>query len=347
MHMNLSYTPHIVSSDPALHRVGRFHIQRELGRGAIGSVYLGHDPVIDRQVAIKTFDSRIAGAQKKQFEQRLINEARAAGRLSHPHIVTIFDASCENDIAYIAMEYLHGNALSARLKSGDRFHSDEVATIIWKIADALDYAHKNGVIHRDIKPANIFMVGDQPKLLDFGIARAPNRVSDKPAEAEPYTLFQNNLLGTPNYMSPEQALGEPVDLRTDIYSLGAVMYEMLVGSRPFKSSDNTRLLHQIAHKNPSAPHALDARIPLMLSHIVLKAMNKRPEKRYQTADEMAQDIKRHMIAEKRIKRRRQQDVSDSDQSEAAPPASNRHSIYWIACTAGLMILALLGTAFLS
>jgi serine/threonine protein kinase len=345
--MNLSYAQQFVPSDPAVKRVGRFHILRELGRGAIGSVYLAHDPVIDRQVAIKTFNPRLTSAEKKQYEQQLINEARAAGRLSHPHIVTIFDASSEGNMPYIAMEYLPGAELSKRLESGERFHSDEVATIIWKIADALVYAHKNGVIHRDIKPANIFMVGDQPKLFDFGIARAPNRVSDKPLDDEPYTLFRNNLLGTPNYMSPEQALGEPVDERTDIYSLGAVMYEMLVGCKPFKSIDSTRLLQQIIHKNPPAPHALVVGVPLILSHIVSKAMSKRPDTRYQHAEEMAQDIKRYMVTEKRIKRRQQQDSSESEQPEITNQPAKGRGIYWFGCAIGLAVLAALGMKLVS
>jgi serine/threonine protein kinase len=345
--MNLSYSPHPAPAEPAVNRVGRFHILRELGRGAIGSVYLGHDPVIDRQVAIKTFKPDLTSADKKRYEQQLINEARAAGRLSHPHIVTIFEASCEGSAPYIAMEYLQGTELSKRLDTDDRFHPDEVATIIWKIADALEYAHKNGVIHRDIKPANIFMVGDQPKLVDFGIARAPNRVSDKLVDDESYTLFRNNLLGTPNYMSPEQALGEPVDMRTDIYSLGAVMYEMLVGRRPFKSSDSTRLLQQIIHKNPPAPHALDADIPLILSHIVLKAMSKHPDKRYQHAEEMAQDIKRYMVTEKRIKRRQQQDSSLSEQLEIMPRTPKGRRIFWLGCAVGLVALAMLGSTLTS
>ncbi len=327
-----------------MNRVGRFHILRELGHGALGSVFLGHDPVIDRHVAIKTFHPRLTPVEKKQYEQHLINEARAAGRLSHPHIVTIYDASCEGGVSYIAMEYLQGMELSKRLDTGDRFQPDAVATIIWKIADALDYAHKNGVIHRDIKPGNIFMVGDQPKLLDFGIARSPNRVPDNSANSEPYTLFRNNLLGTPNYMSPEQASGEPVDIRTDVYSLGAVMYEMLAGCKPFKSSDNIRLLQQIAYKNPAAPHVLDAGIPVILSHIVMKAMSKRPEKRYQNAEEMAQDIKRYMVAEKRTKRRQQQESAPAVQLEAATPVPARKGgrIFWLCCAAGLTMLAMVG-----
>ena len=223
-------------ASPAVSRIGRFYITRELGRGTVGCVYLGHDPVIGRDIAIKTYNPRLTPAERHRHEQQFINEARAAGLLSHPHIVTVYDASIENGTTYIAMEYLRGRELDKLLDSGHRFTPDDVASIVWKIADALDHAHQREVIHRDVKPANIFMVtDDQPKLVDFGIARAPNRVADKNANPDdPVTLLMGNrLLGTPNYMSPEQATGKPVDARTDIYSLGAVMCEMLWGANPF------------------------------------------------------------------------------------------------------------------
>ncbi|CAN5145705.1 hypothetical protein BH11PSE11_BH11PSE11_06150 [soil metagenome] len=284
-------------------RIGRFYITRELGRGSIGTVYLAHDPIIDRDVALKTFSARMTVNDRKQHEQTLINEARAAGRLSHPNIVTIFEASSEGGTTYIAMEYLKGRELSRMLDKKHKFTADEVATIIWKVADAMDYAHKNNVIHRDIKPANIFMVSDnQPKVVDFGIARSPNRVSDREMhQDQAYTLFHNNLLGTPNYMSPEQAMGRTVDARTDIYSLGAVMYEMLAGRKPFQASGD-QLLQAIAHKAPSSPREVNPDVPAILSKIVMMAMSKRPEKRYQTAEEMALDLKRYLSQERRARR---------------------------------------------
>lgn len=325
--MASSYAPARSSSAPMINRIGRFHIIRELGRGTVGSVYLGHDPIIDRSVAIKTFNPRLTANEKKRYEQHFINEARAAGRLSHPNIVTIFDASSEGGATYIAMEYLQGLELNKLLEGGNRFTPDEVALIVRRIADALNYAHENGVIHRDIKPANIFMLGDnQPKVVDFGIARAPNRVSDQPAQiGQPYTLFRNNLLGTPNYMSPEQALGQPVDLRTDIYSLGAVMYEMLTGSKPFKAHSTGQLLEMITHKIPHAPHLIDPGVPVMLSHIAMKAMSKRIEKRYQHAGEMALDIKRYALTEKRS-RRRQKKISILEQKEPPAVTSSRQRL---------------------
>ena len=307
---------------PAIGRIGRFAITRELGRGSIGTVYLAHDPVIDRAVAIKTFSAKLTPADKRRYEQHFINEARAAGRLSHPNIVTIYDASSEGDATYIAMEYLQGRELSKMLSNSHQFSPEDVASIICKVADALEYAHTNGVIHRDIKPANIFMVGiNQPKLVDFGIARAPNRISHQPVDDQPYTLFQNNLLGTPHYMSPEQAMGRTVDVRTDVYSLGAVMYEMLTGRKPFQSNAPDQLLQAIAHKAVTSPHEIDPKIPMGLSRIVSKAMSKRPDKRFQSADEMALEIKRFMTHERRVRRNVQKSVLESQPEEPIAEAS--------------------------
>lgn len=287
-------------------RIGRFYLTRELGRGTIGCVYLGHDPVIGRDVAIKTFNPRLTPAERHKWQHQFINEARAAGRLSHPHIVTIHDASSEGGTVYIAMEHLQGRTLHRLLDSGHRFRPDEAAAIIWKLADALHHAHRNEVIHRDVKPANIFMVnGDHPKLIDFGIARTPHR-SGEPEEhhSVSHTLFlPNNLLGTPNYMSPEQAQGKDVDARTDIYSLGAVMYEMLTGRMPFHANSAEKLLQQIAYKAPPAPHEVDSDIPMALSLIVMRAMSKRPEKRYQDAEEMAHDLKLYLQKQRRAQHR--------------------------------------------
>lgn len=324
-------------ASPAVTRIGRFYITRELGRGTVGCVYLGHDPVIGRNIAIKTYHPRLTPAECNRHETQFINEARAAGLLSHPHIVTIYDASVEHGITYIAMEYLRGRELDKLLDNGHRFTPDDVASIAWKIADALNHAHQREVVHRDVKPANIFMVADDhPKLVDFSIARAPNRVADKNANPDdPVTLLVGNrLLGTPNYMSPEQAAGKPVDHRTDIYSLGAVMYEMLVGRKPFHSANADKLLQQIAHRAPPAPHEVDARIPLALSEIVMKAMSKRPEKRYETAEKMALDIKRYLVRQRRAKRRVKIPIPALNQRDPRTISISRSGLYW---TIGLLL----------
>jgi serine/threonine protein kinase len=324
---------------PAVTRIGRFYITRELGRGSIGTVYLGHDPIIDRDVAIKAFRNRLPVVERKQFEQQFINEARAAGRLAHPHIVTIYEASSEGDATYIAMEYLQGCELSKLLDEGHRFKPDDVASISWKIADALDHAHKNKVVHRDIKPANIFLVGEhQPKIVDFGIARAPNRLSGQPDQVDPpHTLFRHNVLGTPNYMSPEQALGKSVDVRTDIYSLGAVMYEMLTGHKPFQADSTDKLLQLIAYKAPTPPHEINPDIPRQLSDIVMKAMSKREGKRYQHAEEMMLAIKRYLMRKRRMHERLPKSILPSEAVSSDRPAI-RSPLFWSGCCIAMAAL---------
>jgi serine/threonine protein kinase len=332
-------------TNPAVSRIGRFYVTRELGRGSIGTVYLAHDPTIDRAVAIKTFSARVTALEKRQYEQQFLNEARTTGRLSHPNIVTIYDASSEGGTTFIAMEYLQGRELNKMLDNGHQFAPDDVASIMWKVADALDYAHKNGVIHRDVKPANIFMTSNnQPKVVDFGIARSPNRMANEPIQNDrPYTLFHNNLLGTPNYMSPEQAMGRAVDTRTDVYSLGAVMYEMLTGRKPFQSSDRDQLLQAIAHKAPSSPHEVNPKIPVALSEIVMKAMSKRPDKRFQSAEEMGLKIKRYLTHERRVRRQVQKHVSEPVQTAPAKPPADQSRIFWLG---GSAIAVALATAYL-
>lgn len=285
-------------------RVGRFYLTEKIGKGSNGDVFLGHDPVIDRDVAIKILLSSNSAADKKQREQQFINEARAAGRLSHPNIVTIFDASSEGGTTFIAMEFMQGQDLRHILADGKRYDIIETAGIVSKVADALAYAHANGVIHRDIKPANIFILPNmQPKVLDFGIARAPNRVLDE-SGAQAHTLFNNNILGTPNYMSPEQATGKQVNALTDVYSLGAVMYEMLTMQKPFQTQEIDKLLNQIAHKMPKAPTEIAPNVPASLSKIVMKAMQKNPADRYQSAADMSLALKRFLARDKKLKHKR-------------------------------------------
>jgi eukaryotic-like serine/threonine-protein kinase len=295
-----------VNPDLPTRRVGRFYLTKKLGTGTSGSVYLGHDPVIDREVAIKILDNQANPSGKKQREQQFINEARAAGRLSHSNIVTIYDASSEGNTTYIAMEFLRGKDLGELIASGTHFDVIETVSIIRKIALALAYAHSNGVIHRDIKPANIFILEDkQPKIVDFGIARAPNRMADSDGSA-PATLFNNNILGTPNYMSPEQAMGLPVNSLTDVYSLGAVMYEMLTGQKPFQGRDMDKLLQKIVRKMPTPPSEVNSRISKSLSNIVLTAMQKNPAMRFKDAEEMARALEKYIARDQRLKQKRQQ-----------------------------------------
>ena len=324
-----SNPPQIHSSMTPIKKVGRFLLYRELGRGAIGTVYFGHDPVIDRAVAIKIFHNLPSSQEKKQRDQIFMNEARAAGRLSHPNIITIFDASSEGTASFIAMEYLQGQDLRQYLADNKPLPYLVAAQMLQKIAEGLEYAHNEGVIHRDIKPANIFIQENmQTKLVDFGIARAVKRETTANAE-QPATLFNNNILGTPNYMSPEQAQARPVDKLTDIYSLGAVMYEMLTRQKPFQSRDMDSLIHMIINKPIKAPHEINSDIPLALSKIAVKAMSKTPDKRYQSAAEMALELRRYVLAEKR------------DQKQAAEKSSRKNDkaegergrLFWLSCIA--------------
>ncbi|GGC58383.1 serine/threonine protein kinase [Undibacterium terreum] len=329
-------TPPTIPTSPGLtkRRVGRFYLTSELGKGSNGAVFLGHDPVIDRDVAIKTLSltSTPGLAEKKQREQQFINEARAAGRLSHPNIVTIYDASSEGGTTFIAMEFLQGQDLREALASGRRFESLETANIVSKVAGALAYAHENGVIHRDIKPANIFILpNNQPKVVDFGIARAPNRILSDQANPE-QTLFNNNILGTPNYMSPEQALGQQVTAATDVYSLGAVMYEMLTQQKPFQGQNIDKLLQQIAHKTPKFPSELSSNIPVALSNIVMKAMQKDPADRYASAAEMGEALDKFLERDKRLKRKRGR-PSDSLATDIQEQAPERGTLFWLSCAA--------------
>lgn len=304
--MNFPIAEPAVQSTPAISRVGRFYVLRELGRGTTGCVYLAHDPVIGRDIAVKTLHPQLSAIERARYAGQFVNEARAAGLLAHPHIITIHDANIEHGSTYIAMEYLQGRELEKILDSGHRYRPDEVASIIWKLADALDHAHGRQVIHRDVKPANIFMVGDnQPKLVDFGIACAPNRTYVQGSDEDRYAQAQKpgTVAGTPNYMPPEQALGRQVDERADIYSLGVVMYEMLAGCKPFQSDDPEKLLHLITTRAPRAPNEIDPKVPIALSDIAMKAMNRRPERRYQSARALARDLKHYVVRERRTRKR--------------------------------------------
>lgn len=308
-------------------KVGRFLLYRELGRGAIGTVYFGHDPVIDRDVAIKIFHNLPTAQDKKQRDQIFMNEARAAGRLSHPNIITIFDASTEGNVSYIAMEFLQGQDLRQFLSENKPMPYLFVAQMMQKIAEGLDYAHNEGVIHRDIKPANIFISENMTaKLVDFGIARAVKRETSENQETHA-TLFNNNILGTPNYMSPEQAQAKPVDKLTDVYSLGAVMYEILTRQKPFQSRDMDTLLHMIINKPVKAPHEVNDEVPLALSRIVLRAMSKAPDKRYQSASEMAQELRRYVLMEKRDQK------MEAIKSEQGDKPEKYGRLFWISCIA--------------
>lgn len=263
--------------------IGRFQVREEIGRGSNGVVYSAHDPVLGREVAIKAVPLTADPQYREQVEAGFLNEARAAGRLSHPHIVTIFDAGRSGDLAYIAMERLHGRDLHEVLCAGNPLPLRQVASLIARVADAVHYAHKRGLIHRDIKPSNIFLLRDgKPKVLDFGVAM--------PLAGDPGGTQRRQLIGTPNYMSPEQALGRHIDGRSDIFSLGAILYELIAGRRAFDGSSIDETLAQVISDEPAPIEKLRSDVPAPLLAAVRRALAKDVDARYQSAGELRNDL---------------------------------------------------------
>ncbi|MBW2005277.1 MAG: CHASE2 domain-containing protein [Deltaproteobacteria bacterium] len=264
--------------------LGRYEISGELGRGAMGVVYKGEDPTIHRTVAIKTLRlSEFEEGELADIKERFFREAESAGLLNHPNIVSIYDAGEEHDLAYIAMEYLHGEDLAKYTHKGKLLPLRDVLNIIIQVADALDYAHNNNIVHRDIKPANIMLLNDTGniKVTDFGIARITSSSKTKTGV----------VLGTPSYMSPEQVSGKKIDGRSDIFSLGVVLFEMLTGQKPFISDDITSLMFQIAKEKHTSARKFNPKIPLIIEKIIDKALIKDVKKRYQNAGLMAEPLK--------------------------------------------------------
>src|SRR5450759_1799659 len=268
-------------SDSTLQKIGRYNSLAELGRGAMGVVYKAEDPLLNRMVAIKTILLSAEAAIRDNYETRFLQEARAAGGLNHPSIVTIYDVGREGDLAYMAMELLDGAEMRNMLAVG-RLSLDLAFDIAAQVAEGLAFAHERGVVHRDIKPANIMIVrGRQAKIMDFGIARL--QVS--------HVKTQNGMvLGSPQYMSPEQIAGRDVDSRSDIFSLGVVLYQMIAGLPPFSGDDINQLTYMVCHGAHSPPSLLNPAIPPMLDLIVNRALAKNPAQRYQSARDMAADL---------------------------------------------------------
>ena len=263
-------------------QLGRYNIIGELGQGAMGTVYKAVDPLIDRIVAIKTINLSMAQDEKDEFESRFYQEAKAAGRLSHPNIVTIYDVGKSDEIAYIAMEFLQGRELRDVLNDGKRMPVEQVINVVAQVAQGLAYAHEHGIVHRDIKPSNIMIVREgHVKITDFGIARMAS------AAVRTQTGM---VLGSPKYMSPEQVVGKLTDQRSDIFSLGVVLYEMLTGQAPFAGENINAIMYQTLNSVPPPPSTLSPNVPEMLNFIVAKALAKKLEHRYQDAKEFAADL---------------------------------------------------------
>ncbi|HVO89557.1 MAG TPA: protein kinase [Casimicrobiaceae bacterium] len=263
--------------------LGRYEILDELGRGAMGVVYKARDPAIGRVVAIKTIGSGLSPAEFEAFEKRFEREAKSAGRLNHPSIVTIYDVGKSEDTAYIAMEFLEGRSLREVLDSGVVLAPSTIAVMVAQIADGLAFAHQHDVVHRDIKPSNIMVLDSgSVKIMDFGIAKLP---SGSRTVAGP-------IFGSPKYISPERVVGRDVDARSDIFSLGAVLYELLTGVPPFNGTDLDEILHHVINAKPVPPSARNRRLPGAFDIIVERALAKHPNDRYQTAKEMAVDLRK-------------------------------------------------------
>ena len=264
--------------------LGRYRIVKELGRGSMGVVYLGEDPTIHRPVAIKTM--RLDQAEDtdlvKEVKARFFHEAESTGRLSHPNIVTIYDAGEEEDLGYIAMEFLEGVTLKAWCRKENLLPVRQAVNLAATVADALDYAHRQGIVHRDVKPSNIMLTKENAiKVTDFGIARITTSTKTQ----------TTMIMGTPNYMSPEQVIGDHVDGRADIFSLGVVLFELLTSEKPFQAENITALLFKIAHEPPQSIRAIRSDLPQSAAAILERALQKNAAHRYQHAGELAQDLR--------------------------------------------------------
>ncbi len=266
--------------------VGRYEITGELGRGAMGVVYKAKDPTIGRTVALKTMRLDVHGLESAEMVRRFQNEARAAGLLSHPNIVTIYDAGEQDGIFYIAMEFIQGTTLHELLAEQRILPAEEVVQYSRQICRGLDYAHSYGIVHRDVKPANIMITANGTvKIMDFGIAKAGGSMTST-----------GQVLGTPNYMSPEQVKGRPLDGRSDLFSFGVILYEMLTGEKPFVGQNVTTIIYKIVNENPIAPRDLDVTVHPGLSAIVTRALAKSPDERYQSGAELVHDLENYKTA---------------------------------------------------
>ena len=263
-------------------KLGKYEISGILGKGAMGTVYDAHDPVIDRRVAIKTLAlPDLTDTEAQQELARFKREAQAAGRLTHPNIIGVFDYGETAKLAYIVMEFVDGPSLKSLLDKNDRFPPTETVRIIEELLTGLQFSHDRGVVHRDIKPGNIMLTRDgQVKIADFGIARM-----------ESSSMTQaGTIMGTPAYMSPEQFMGQTVDARSDIYSVGVLLYQMLTGERPFEGS-MTAIMHKVLNVSPPHPSELSVTAPETLDPVVARAMAKRPSQRYVSANEFARSLR--------------------------------------------------------
>ena len=267
-----------------IEKLGRYVIVEEIGQGAMGVVYKAVDPLIDRTVAIKTINLDLSKEELVNFEKRFQREVQSAGKLNHPNIVTVYDVGRTEGVAYMAMEFLEGKELREILDSGVVLPIEKVMHITTQVAEGLGFAHEHGIVHRDVKPSNVMVLKNGlVKITDFGIAQMSSATR----------TISGMVMGSPKYMSPEQVVGQAVDGRSDIFSLGIMLYEMLTGKTPFSGDNISAIMYQILNDEPIPPRTFNQSIPESINFIVLKALSKHPDQRYQNAKEMARDLKRY------------------------------------------------------
>jgi len=298
---------------PASGKFGRFEVIDVLGRGAMGVVYRARDSALGRTVAIKTISLTGSAQERDLHEARFMQEARAAGSISHPSIITIYDVGREGDTAFIAMELLEGRDLRELIGTVSLTPTHSVS-IAAAVAEGLAFAHERGIVHRDVKPGNIMVLADgRVKIMDFGIAHVH----------EPTVKTQTGvLLGSPQYMSPEQIAGQAIDHRADIFALGLVLYEMLTGVRPFQGEDIPELMFKVANLSATPPSHLAPDLPPVIDFIIARALKKRADERYATAADMAKDLRDAMpdVAAAEAGRAERAEAETQPNSPVAPPA---------------------------
>ena len=287
------------AGDRNLLKLGRYEIVRELGKGAMGIVYLAKDPLIGRLVALKTIRPAALADddETKEFQQRFVREAQAAGILNHPSIVTVFDIGQDTETStnFIAMEYVEGHNIKEILSQGRPLTFDDIGEIIAQVADALDFAHSKGIVHRDVKPANIILLENgRAKIMDFGIAKIASGAGNLTTTGQ--------FLGTPNYMAPEQIKGAAVDGRTDLFALGICLYECLTRRKPFGGDSLTSISYKIVHEPFPPLHEINPQIPEGYEEVVAMCLAKDPAKRYQRGRDLANSLRAVVRGEKPILR---------------------------------------------
>lgn len=341
-----------MESDLIGRRLGKYKILDKIGHGGMGSVYKGYDSVLDRMVAIKVLASHLV--REEEFIERFMREARAAARLAHPNLVTIYDVGQEGETYYFVMEYLEGESLTQFIQKQGALPPEKALSFLHPLAEALDYAHEQGLVHRDVKPSNV-VVGTTRRatLTDFGIARATQ---------ETRLTRTGTILGTPEYMSPEQVQGESVDWRSDQYSLAVVAYELLSGQVPFNAESTLALLHKVAYEPPTPINQVISGLPVGVEYVLNKALSKKPDDRYDSASDFVDALRRALSGEEIIEStkimetedtiRQPMPVGDTDNYQADADVSPERQQFipvwaWILAGGAMLLLAVGLTRFIS